>query len=240
MMRRLLLIALLLLPAACGHKGPVRPLGVPLPAAVRQLTVTQFGGSLVVSWLPPAANQDGSPLQSMKEFAVYRQQFDPQDDCPECRPPKTPVARVAAEPGGDSYRFVDRKGLRPGMGYRYRVVPLATGNLAGEPAQARSLFVEPPAKPTLPGGQALEKLNRLSWQAPAGATPGGYRIERSSGPAGEPFEMLTELPAEQTTYDDFAVKGGTSYRYRVRAFYRSDRGKVYSEAAGPVHLVAMP
>ncbi len=238
------LLALLLL-TACGHKGPVRPLEQPQPDSVRRLAVGQLGDGLLLSWLPPAANRDGSPLSPLQHYAIYRQQFDPADDCPDCRPPRKPIARIrpeqATSPDGRLH-FFDDQGLQPGLGYRYRVIAVSRSGQPGRPARAERIFLAPPPAPDRLRGESLSRLNRLSWQPPATAEGKllGYLIYRGEGKRPAGFTPLNGKPLSQPRYDDFALTPGVRYDYRVRALYRLQGQEVISGASNPVSLTARP
>ncbi|TYO97481.1 hypothetical protein EDC39_11021 [Geothermobacter ehrlichii] len=244
-MRRLAVLGLLMLLTACGHKGPVRPLGQPLPDGVRQLQLEQFGDGLLLSWLPPKANQDGSPLAPIRHYAVYRQQFDPADDCPDCRPPRQPIARIrpeqATSPSGRIH-FFDNRGLQPESGYRYRVVAVSRSRQPGLPAQTQRVFLPSPPAPGQLQGESLERLNRLRWQPPTaeGFELLGYLVYRgvANRPAG--FTPLNAEPLNEARYDDFDLTPGVRYRYRVRALYRLRGQKVVSGASDALTLTARP
>lgn len=77
-----------LLLGACGKKGPVVPLEAKLPAAPQQVTLSQRGSSLLLGWDIPILNQDGSELNNLKRFDIYRIDYVLETGCPECRNPQ--------------------------------------------------------------------------------------------------------------------------------------------------------
>jgi fibronectin type 3 domain-containing protein len=101
--------------------------------------------------------------------------------------------------------------------------------------------------PTLPSTSSLtatpgEGVVSLSWTPPlsdGGSPLTGYAIYRSTDPAAEtdasPPTPLATLTPDQTSYDDTAVTGGTTYYYRMAA--QNDQGEgplSFQKAAVPI------
>ena len=84
-MRILGIVIMLAVLSGCGHKGPVVPLGEPLPVAPAGFSALQRGDTLLLSWKIPAVNQDGSRIESLKGFEVLRMDFDGSEICDTCR-----------------------------------------------------------------------------------------------------------------------------------------------------------
>jgi len=239
--RRLLLTALLGLLTACGHKGPPLPLLKPQPAAVQQLEVRQQGSVLQLSWILPERNQDGSALTNLAGFNLYRQGYDPQDECPECTDTANLLRRVELDylqgARRDGNRILVSDGdLEIGRGYRYRVAAVTVDGLEGAPASVKQVVQPPIPAPTGFTAGGHDRLVSLAWQAPkpeAGVELLGYQLYRADGEA--PFvRPLNEQPLAATSYDDFQVENGRSYRYGVRSLARRDGQLVESPLSGPV------
>lgn len=230
--RFLLVFAALLLISGCGHKGPVKPLLKALPDAVQKLRVQQTGASMLLSWAAPVSNQDGSPLQGLDHFEIYRMTYNPDDDCPECRDTSSLLRTVDPDYLEDiqlvnnRYYLIDREDLEDNRGYQYRVIVISDNGYGGSHAQVRKPYYLPPTMSKELTTQGLDKQARLSWEAPAtpdGMTLTGYRIYRGEEDAPlSPIPLNNKLVAE-TSYDDFGVINGKTYRYGVRAvFVRKD------------------
>lgn len=142
---------------------------------------------------------------------------------------------------GTGITFTDVTAL-PGVRYFYRVVAY---NAAGESAPGDTLTVNVPAAP--PNFELAEATNlsytvlrgriRIDWTDNA-SNESGYYIERS---AGNGWARIDEVIGNNLRrYVDQTVVPGTSYQYRVQAFYVSPDGTVYvsSYASAPDAVVA--
>jgi len=237
----LLLFALL---AGCGHKGPVRPLKQPVPAAPQALEVQQKGTRFLVAWNRPAVNQDGSALTNLQGFHVYRMQYDPAEDCPECRDTSALLLDVDLEYLRDVRRsgerfFVWDDELTPGFGYQYSVVPYNRKGRNGEPARLRLPFLIPPATPARPLAENHDQMVRLRWEPVteprAGVELLGYNLYRRESDEPFPFPPVNREILTDPAFEDYGVENGHSYLYAVRSVIRI-QGKTVesqlSEAAG--------
>ncbi|PLX86304.1 MAG: hypothetical protein C0617_01625 [Desulfuromonas sp.] len=229
--KSLILVALLLLLATlsgCGRKGPLRPLGKPMPAAPPDLVLHQQGGRMLIEWTIPTRNQDGSELKNLEGFRVYRMDYDPAEDCPECRDTSILLQIVdldyllEADRSDDRLSIVDYE-VEPATGYRYRVAPYTGSGRVGASASARRPFLPPPPAPGRVAGEGLDRLVRLSWEKPLPGPPlaelVGYHVYRRAPGAPFPPRPINIEPAAEPRYEDFEVQNDQPYRYGVRALY---------------------
>lgn len=77
------------------------------------------------------------------------------------------------------------------------------------------------------------KKVQVSWETVENAD--GYRVYRKI--SGGSWERLKEVSASVKSYTDSAVKAGTKYYYRVRAFYKGDKGKIWSKYTSSVSVI---
>jgi predicted small lipoprotein YifL len=223
----LALLSLLLL-AGCGTKGPVRPLAQPLPAAPPEMTLHQQGDALLLSWSQPRKNQDGSELTDLAGFRVYRQSFDPVDDCPDCRDNATLWRLVELDYLGHAQRRKDHlflldNGLEAGLGYSYKVVPFNRWGQDGPSIERRQTLVVPPPAPAAPKAERQNGDLLLSWQAvelPAEMELLGYQVYRrrpgrAFGAAPRNQELLS-----QPRFVDSGFESDRSYVYAIRTVVR--------------------
>jgi predicted small lipoprotein YifL len=221
---RILVFLSLVLLTSCGTKGPVRPLAQPLPAAASEMTLHQQGDALLLSWSLPRSNQDGSELTDLAGFRVYRQSFDPKEDCPDCRD-NAPLWRlVELDYLGQAQRrngqlFLLDNGLEPGQGYSYKVVPFNRWGQGGPPIERRQTLAMPPPAPAAPKAERQNGALQLSWQAtelPADMELLGYQVYRrrpgrAFGAAPRNEELLS-----QPRFVDSGFETDRSYVYAVR------------------------
>ncbi len=252
MSRRQLFFYLLILCSAalhfgCGVKGPVKPLPQPLPEAAAQLTLHQQGEGLLLSWSLPRRNQDGSPLTDLAGFRIYRQRFEPQQDCPDCRQ-DWPLWRLLELDylGPAQLRngrlFVLDSDLEPGQGYSYRVTPFNRWGQDGPSVEARQILEPPPAPPLGLQAQRQEDLLRLRWQEPT-LTEGmkllGYQVYRRR--PGAVFEAAPRNPEllQQPTFEDTDFDGtGRSFVYAVRTVVQKADQVLESALSKPLVITA--
>ncbi len=233
-----LLLVLLLLPA-CGKKGPLRPKLAPLPAAPVEFGVRQQGEALLLSWRLPIRNQDDSPLAGVRMLHLYRSEFDPLDDCPDCREATTPYRRIDL----DYLQQVRRQGERlllvddqvsAGGGYRYRLAALGAADKEGAAAWVKVVVQTPPPSPRHLAAQPLDRQVRLSWEAatpPAGTTLLGYNVYRRS--LGEAFgdTPVNPAPLAEPRFDHFGLINGQTYVFGLTTLVQGAHGAVESPLA---------
>jgi hypothetical protein len=132
---------------ACGKKGPVRPLLKAEPAAPGRPEARQIGGAILLYADLPERNLDGTPLTDLSEVRIFRRETA-DGVCAECDEP-TELWR-SIDPltvARDGQRLIIRDDdVRPGYGYRYRLVPVTSRGLTGAGASlARQMHPFPPA-----------------------------------------------------------------------------------------------
>ncbi|WP_305041966.1 hypothetical protein [Geoalkalibacter sp.] len=249
MFSRLAFGALVLLTlSACGKKGPVRPLSELSPAAPPAFSAVQAGENVLLSWELPRANQDGSPLEDLVGFRIFRLDFAPGDACPECREES---AALVAELDLDYLPAASRQGERlfwfdtraaQDSGYLYRLLPVNRKGRPGAPARAQLLVVAPPPAPAPPSASGHDRLVRLRWEpavAPHGTRLLGYQLYRRTGEAPFPPAPLTAEPLPATDYEDFAVENGREYRYALRLLLEQDGRPVQSSRSTEVRVTPL-
>jgi len=236
-----------LLIAGCGKRGPVRPLAKPLPAAPSDISLQQLGEGFLLSWTLPRTNQDGSPLEDLEGFVLYKMSYDPAHDCPECRDTSLEWRRVDLEFLGAAHRIGSTLSLwdddlEPETGYQYRVVPFTFRGQQGKSALVRRPFFAPPAAPTDLSAEALDQLVRLRWlPADPHSSPGervGFRVYRRQTEEASPFQPIHSDFLQDPRYEDFGLKNNILYDYGVRSAVRI-KGLFVESALSPV-VTAMP
>jgi hypothetical protein len=238
-------LALLLAIAGCGHRGPVRPLLKPLPSAPKALSLVQQGGQFLLSWAIPTTNQDGTPLTDLQGFAVYKMQYDPTRDCPECRDTSVLWQHIDLDYLRQTQRIGDRLYVRDadlnlGKGYQYRVVPLTKDDNEGAQAQIRQAFVRAPAPPASLSAEPHDQMVSLHWTAvtvlPPTAVLAGYNIYRRDGLAPFPPSPVNLAPVADIAFRDFGLSNGRSYTYAVRSVVRLGGVAVESSLSAPAEV----
>jgi hypothetical protein len=223
----LLLILFLFVLPACGKKGPVRPLLKAEPAAPGRPEARQIGGAILLYVDLPERNLDGTPLTDLSELRVFRRETA-DGVCPECDEPNELWRSIdPLTVSRDGQRLIIRdEDVRPGYGYRYRLVPVTSRGLTGASASlTRQMHPFPPAPQGL-SATGFDRLVRLQWTPDLELAPGwtflGCQIYRSSGDAPLALAPLTSRPVMGGSYDDLGPLNGTLYRYQLRCLAEQD------------------
>nr|NIQ98106.1 fibronectin type III domain-containing protein [Desulfuromonadales bacterium]NIS43995.1 fibronectin type III domain-containing protein [Desulfuromonadales bacterium] len=159
-------------------------------------------------------------------FRIYRMEYDPADECPECRDTSTLRREVDLEFLIDVVRRGDRlffwdAAVQDGTGYSYRVAPVTEKGREGASAVARRAVFTPPLAPSDLTARGLDKLVRLSWEeSPAGAADCevlGYNVYRAVDE--QPFVGAPVNAQILVTprFEDFGLENDRTYRYAVRS-----------------------
>lgn len=240
----ILLLCLLLLLPACGKRGPLRPKLASLPAAPADFQARQLGGELQLSWTLPGSNQDGSALENLRMLRLYRDPFEPADECPECRESSVPYREIDLDYLQQTRRQDNRllltdEAIEPGRGYRYRLVAVGAAGQEGAAAKLRIIAQAAAPVPQQLLAIPLDRQVRLNWAAvtaPTGSTLIGYNVYRRT-----PGTAFAETPANLTpltvtSFDLFGLENGLPYIFGVRTLLQIDAEKVESLTAesGPI------
>jgi predicted small lipoprotein YifL len=236
------IISLLLL-TACGNKGPVRPLEVPLPGTVQAPELRQQGDSLLLGWQLPTTNQDGSPLTAAPIVDIYRMTYDPADDCPECFDRSSllvsinPQLPTPAQKVGQRFLFYDRP-LTADTGYQYKLIARNQDDEQSRPVILRQAYRQPLPAPLYVTATPRDRAALLEWQAPpllAGDELLGYLIYRRSNGIGSPYPLQAE-PLQSNSFEDFSLDNGTTYQYRISALVRRGKQQLEGRASQEVSV----
>ncbi len=242
--QRILLLALLVLSlAACGKKGPVRPLLQALPGAPRDLAVQQQGTRFLIAFSVPAQNQDGSPLTDLQGFQIYKMKYDPSRDCPECRDTSVLLQSVDLDYLRDVRRDGDRlelwdRDLEAGFGYQYRVDAVNRKGSVGLPAVVKRPYYPPPPAPTGLQATPHDQMAHLQWRPLPAAVPTGkllgYNLYRRHPGSFFPALPVNHAPVKETLYEDFGLENGLTYDYALRSVVEVSGVQVESPLSEPV------
>jgi fibronectin type 3 domain-containing protein len=187
---------------------------VAAPKAPAALDARPEDGRVTLTWQPPPALVDGSPVTGDIRYVILRGSGA-----------TGPLAAITPQPLADT-TYTDT-GLDNDADYRYavravRVEPSVTA--AGEASAAVTvapLDTTPPSAPTglvaVPSADAV----RLAWNASPEPDVATYAIYRATGNGD--FMRIATTTAPGTIHTDGDVKAGTTYRYAVTALDRARR-----------------
>ena len=133
-----------------------------------------------------------------------------------------PFASVG-EADAKAGRFVDKKGLKDGTTYYYRVLAVGRAGTASDPsAVGETMTAPPPDPPAGVGARApSSRCVAVSWVPPRSEGVTSYRVERSSGGSGwKIVGTATEAKLKDGGVAGCDLADSTAYRYRVIAVNR--------------------
>ncbi len=220
----LLLIVML---AACGKKGPVRPkVAIQLTAPV-EVTLQQQGNLFVLGWTIPTNNRNGSAAD-LTGFRIKRLVYDAAEDCPTCREPQMEVAELDIRYPAPGQRIGDRiywrdLDIRPANGYRYAIVPITLGGIESPAATIHLAAQQPPPSPTALRVEAGDAQVTVQWTAPVLPEETelvGYNLYRRQAKRPFPLVPVNIEPLQMTRLLDRGLDNGRAYEYRVSALIR--------------------
>lgn len=235
---------------ACGKKAnPVIPARV-TPNEVADLQYRIKGEALLVSWIIPDQNTDGSPLTDLKGFRVRKGEWPTKEYCPTCpdqfqetlwidlKGPELPDIRI--DPNQIQLTF---NRLRPGNTYFYQVTAVTKKELGSKPSKTLRLSWELPLKP--PSSVQLKATSQglvISWNpspslidgsAPEGLS--GYILERKMEKG--PWQKVIREPITGTNHTDSELQEGMNYSYRLKALRLVQGNILESEASEEKEIV---
>jgi hypothetical protein len=247
----------------CGKKGPLLPPIIRVPQAVQDLSLSQRGALVLLSWTNPTAYVDGNPLDNVAEVEIWLLQED--------KAQKSPDDRLIPEAFEQKASLLDRVRADEFPSLRLEkaaeVSPLTYGfSLETEDfgrtvltfalrvrdeRQRPSEFSVPvsfevriPPLPPKNVRAAVSKDNiAVRWDpspaeavSPAAPTPAGYNVYRSEAQS-SPFR-LNDQPVRDTEFQDKVFSFGRVYRYWVRSVVPESPPFVESEESSAIEVEA--
>ncbi len=220
----LLLIVML---AACGKKGPVRPKVAIQLTAPTEVTLQQQGNLFVLGWTIPTENHNGS-AEDLTGFRIKRLVYDATEGCPTCREPQVEVAELDIKYPAPGQRIGDRiywrdLEIRPANGYRYAIVPITLGGIESPAATIHLAAQQPPPSPTALQVEAGDAQVSVQWTAPVLPEETelvGYNLYRRQAKRPFPIVPVNIEPLQVTRLLDRGLDNGRAYEYRVSALIR--------------------
>jgi hypothetical protein len=247
--------------SSCGKKGPLLPPIVRVPQAVKDLSLSQLGSLVQLSWTNPTAYIDGNPLENISEAEIWilresktqlsqsetpvLEEFEQKaalldrvraDEFPSLRQDKTAAASRL------TYEFpVEKKDFgRAVLTFALRV---------RDERQRPSDFSAPVSFevriPPLPPENVRAVVSQdsiaLHWDPPppaeeAGPAPSSYNVFRSEAQS-SPLR-LNDQPVKKTEFQDKAFLFGRIYRYWIRSVAPESPPFVESEESSAVEVEA--
>jgi hypothetical protein len=234
------LAILLFLPLAfwsCGKKGPPVALESTMPKPVSDLRGLSREGGVFLIWSSPTRNVDGSRLDDLLGFKVFRQARPlAPSSCPDCPFKYEPIAEIDVEyPRGAQVEegrvLWQDTSVKPQNEYTYLVRGYNSYKTPSPESNQVILFWdEPPAAPTKVGVQSENRALEISWKFSSRLLSGkemvdlsGFNIYRRSEGERFGFFPLNPEPFPENRYRDAMLENGKRYDYEVRAV-RNFRG----------------
>ncbi len=229
---------------ACGYKTNPRPAAAAIPGGVGLIEARAYPDRVVLRWGIPRSNTDGSILEDLSGFRVYRFTEPLGEQCENCKSDRKIYANVdyqvlsnAVIKDGDM-EYSDTK-AQPGKTYHYWV---SAYNLRGregpESHEVVVPFEEPPPAPF-----RLVALNedggiKLSWEmSPRSGGTSTFRIYRGQTDDVTKMKPIGRTKWAERYYVDRGVEKGQTYYYSVRALRVSQGVRIESLPSRSVEAV---
>jgi hypothetical protein len=250
-LRPLLICYLLcvLLAGGCGKKDdPTAPVAV-APGKVQDLTVRPRGNAIILSFIIPEKNNDGSLLLDLAGFAVLRSEQPFARECKDC-PKRFSVINdidyktyILNNPQARAIEYSD-SALTFQNVYTYRVVGYNTDKRPGTPVTGPDIFWDVPSAPPRAVRPELQgKSVVLSWEAPAALQDGAafegpvaYNLYRRTPETPYSLAPINSEPIAALSCRDRGIMKDSDYFYTLRAIRQVRETAVESEASAEVAL----
>jgi hypothetical protein len=249
-----LLVALLLVLAACGVQAPPLPPRLQVPEQIKNLSASQTGRTIHVTFTVPALAADGERLSKPVEINIFRA-IEPAGQKPTA--PDTSVTPWLSLTAHELPRYTQAGKVdvplqispqdfrrQQGSTFAFAVVAFTRGFRGRQHKSAPSNVAHAPlldvtTKPTDLAVSVTQTAVLLTWVKPTEtltglppAHPSGYRIYQSvTGKPGS-FKLLGESATAR--FEDRNFQFGQQYYFRVSAVAKANGTVAESDPSAPV------
>jgi uncharacterized protein len=233
-------VALAFFLTGCGYKTSPRPASDTIPEEISLLNAYAYSDRITLKWTIPRSNTDGSQLNDISGFKVYRASHGISEECEKCEEKKTLLANVDFQAPSNAIisegevTFVDKL-VALGNTYYYWV---SVYNLRGREGRVSRevsvVFGKEPQPPTSLRVLSEPDSMRLDW-APPDDTDGvkSYRIYRGVGDNPDDMKSIGNTKLTETYYVDKNIEKGRTYYYLVRSV-QMNRGISFESKASNI------
>lgn len=222
----LLLGVSFLFAGGCGYKDLPVPPSTVVPKPVTDLVYSVSDKGLRLSWSYPVETIQGSPVEDVSSFDLYRAAVPLEDYCGGCPIPFGQAIEVDGGVPLDGnvrrravYTSTD---LQSGYKYFYKVTSRTSWLAASADSNIITfVYYQPAMAPAALSATAGDSEVVLNWQPVVELTDGTaldkpvkYQVSRSTG--GKGFEKIGE-PVQGTSFRDTGVRNGQKYFYTVQS-----------------------
>ncbi len=156
--------------SACGRKSPPVPPGSLTPKKITDLSYKCTAKGVELSWSAPQRNNDGSPVNKIDSFLLFKAELPPGDSCRDCPIKFDPPIEIPfnANPEERKKMIYEDRTVSKDRLIIYEVIA-SKGNFGkSERSNRINISWHPPSKP--PENIFLKKETdnsiRISWKAP--------------------------------------------------------------------------
>lgn len=222
----LLLGASFLFVGGCGYKDLPVPPSTVVPEPVSDLLYSVSDKGLRLSWSYPVKTIQGSAVEDISSFDLYRAAVPLADYCGGC---PIPFGKAIELDGGVPFdgnlrrkATYESSDLQSGYKYFYKVTSRTSWLAAsGDSNIVTFVWYQPAKAPSALSATAGDREVVLNWQDARELTDGSaldkplkYQVNRSAG--GKDF-VKVGTPLSGTTFTDSTVRNGQKYFYTVQS-----------------------
>ena len=202
---------------------------------------------IIISWNLPKKNSDGSRLEDLAGFKLYKR--TEVEGCASC-PSDFPQYRDIDLDVHDGYRLkrerviVYDEDVREGNRYLYKVAPYNLEGYTGELSDVASVeWKQPPPQVAGLEAAAGDRTVTLKWEPSSlqdlhGGDFAGYRIYRSQTSGSYDAGPVKMVESPESGYSDIGLNNNRQYFYVVRGVIKA--GDAYIEGASSEEVLAIP
>lgn len=230
---------------SCGYKTNPRPTAARIPAEIKVVNAQAYPKGITLNWTVPLSNTDGSQLQDLSGFKVFRGSRGSDEDCDNCQEKRELYANIDFQAPSnatikDGSVIFEDKGVSPGKVYSYAVTAY---NLRGRESvigNGLDVFYEaPPPAPTNLIARTEEGHIRIEWTAPSDEKIDRYQIFRGENSDINTMKSLGTTPFRESWFVDKDFEKNKKYYYAVKSV-KSNRGAPFESAASNVSETVAP
>jgi hypothetical protein len=234
------MLAIILLCAACGRKGPLIYPDMLVPAAPTAVTVVQSGLAMKLSFILPEKDRAGLNQMELAGVKIFRRETPPgqEPDCSTCgsdfgfyKQLYLDLLDTSTRRYGSLLVMLDSD-VKVGNVFAYKVAAIAKDKVAGEVSlTAFATMVPSPLPPVL---QAISEPTEIKLEfthhPPIEGAFAGYNLYRAIKGESLPYLPLNKEPLPGDSFTDSGLERHVTYIYAARLVVKMPNSSMVESA----------